>query len=463
MKKINYINNHLKFNIIEKKLYKMIYNEPIFDFHCHLEPSLLAENKNFQSLFEAWIFMDHYKYRAMRALGISEDYITGNKNDEEKCVAFLKIVPELIGNPLYEWVYFELQNIFDIYDYITTDNAIIIYRKMCEKLKELKPLDILKKLNVRFVCTTDDILSDLEEHKKIRNIEKEIKILPSFRPDRFISFEKENILDNIKLLSEKCCRNILTLDDYTTCLTDRFNYFLSLGCIVSDHGFDEFDYVRGNFDDAQKAFDKLINGEKLSSFERTILKSYTLRYLGKLYSENNIVMQLHIGAVRENNSKFVKEIGLDQGGDSVSDLTFIHQLSYFLDDLVGNNCLPKTICYSLDPSKFTALAALLGSFNDGSFKGKIQFGPSWWYNDHYDGIKSQLKTLANVGVLSTAIGFLTDASSIFSYVRHDYYRRVVVKLVGEYINTGRYPKDYKVIEKILKNIAYQNAYNYFIE
>ena len=174
-------------------------------------------------------------------------------------------------------------------------------------------------------------------------------------------------------------------------------------------------------------------------------------------------MQLHIGAVRENNSKFVKEIGLDQGGDSVSDLTFIHQLSYFLDDLVGNNCLPKTICYSLDPSKFTALAALLGSFNDGSFKGKIQFGPSWWYNDHYDGIKSQLKTLANVGVLSTAIGFLTDASSIFSYVRHDYYRRVVVKLVGEYINTGRYPKDYKVIEKILKNIAYQNAYNYFIE
>ncbi|MGN1295810.1 MAG: glucuronate isomerase [Bacilli bacterium] len=458
----SYYANHLKLDRFEKKLYKIALLLPIFDYHCHLDPSKICGNGNQSSIYDAWIKGDDYKYRAMRALGVDEEYITGNKTDEEKCIKFLSIVPKLIGNPLYEWVYLELERVFEIKVEITEENVESIYQKMKTKLSTITPLDVLKKFHVHTLCTTDDILSDLEYHQKLHQSKYPINVLPSFRPDPFISFEDDKVLENIQKLSNKCNHPICSIEDYLECLDMRLQYFKENKAIVTDHGFDRFIFMKSDKDTITILFDKLLKGENLSLDERYLIKSYVLVSLGKMYNKYDMVMQLHIGAIRENNTRIHEQIGFDMGCDSVNDEDYMHALSSFLDELEKVDMLPKIIVYNLDGTKNMALATMVGNFQNGRIKGKLQFGPSWWYNDHYDGITNQIRTMANNGVLSTSVGFLSDASTVFSYVRHDYYRRVLCKVIASYVRNGQYHNNFKNLETIITDICFNNAYNYFM-
>lgn len=389
-----------------KKLFNEVKDLPIIDYHCHISPKMIAENYKFKNACELFLGGDHYKWRQMRTMGVDEKFITGDAPDFEKWLAFAKIMPYLIGNPLYHWTHLELARYFDVYDALCEDNAREIWDKINERLAsdEFSTQGLIKRSNVEVICTTDNPYDSLEYHKKLKDFGT--KVIPAFRPD----------LDNLK-------------DD----LADRMDYFHENGCRLADHAVDKMD---------EDIINKLV-------------------YLGKEYHKRGWVWQLHIGALRNNNSRMFKRLGPDTGFDSINDFQIAEGLSRILDTLDSQDALPKTILYTLNPKDNYVLGTMLGNFQGDGIKGKIQFGSGWWFNDQRDGMESQLRALSNLGSLSAFVGMLTDSRSFVSYTRHEYFRRILCNLLGKWVDEGEYPNDMKALTKIAKDICYYNAKNYF--
>lgn len=437
---------------------------PIYDYHCHINPKEIWENKQFKNITEVWLYGDHYKWRAMRSNGIDEEYITGSASDYDKFMAWAKTVPYTIGNPLYHWTHLELQRFFGIYDLLSEKTADIIWKKANEKLSQegFRVRDLIEKSNVAYICTTDDAIDDLKYHKLIREEGKmKTKVLPTLRPDKAVNIEKDTFIGWVKTLGEVCGKEITNYDEFLAALEERINFFHEEGCRLSDHAFDYVPYREASIDEVAKIFEKGLKGENITLEEEEKYKTALMQFFGKKFAELGWTMQLHIGAMRNNNTRMFKKLGPDTGFDSINDLNIAYPLSRFLDSLDKEDKLPKTILYTLNPKDNYVLGTMLGNFQGGGIPGKIQFGSGWWFNDQRDGMEEQMKALANLGLLSRFVGMLTDSRSFLSYPRHEYFRRILCNLIGTWVENGEFPNDMNLLGEIVQNICFNNAKAYF--
>jgi glucuronate isomerase len=439
---------------------------PIIDYHCHLSPQEIYENKTFKNLTEAWLYGDHYKWRVMRANGAEEKYVTGGEgaSDYDRFLAWARTVPNTIGNPLYHWSHLELQRFFGVYDLINENNAPAIWEKVNAQLngEGFGARDLIKKSNVRVVCTTDDPTDSLEYHIKIKQLKDfDVKVLPSFRPDKALEINRSTFLPWVQKLEEAAGRKLSSYDELLTALDSRVRFFHSVGGRVSDHALDYVAYAETTKEEAAVIFSKALKGSAVSLEEEKKYKTYTLTFLGKLYAELGWAMQFHISAHRNNNSRMFGKLGPDTGYDSTNDTEIAGPLVKLLDGLAADDKLPKTILYSLNPKDNYVLGSIIGSFQGGGVAGKIQLGSAWWFNDTIDGMLDQMKALANLGLLSQFVGMLTDSRSFLSYTRHEYFRRILCNLLGEWVENGEAPDDLELLGRIVQGISYNNAKEYF--
>jgi glucuronate isomerase len=437
---------------------------PIIDYHCHLNPKEIFENKQFKNITEAWLYGDHYKWRVMRAYGIEEKYITGDASDYEKFIAWAKVLPMTIGNPLYHWTHLELQRFFGVYEVLNEKTAPAIWEKVNKLLakEEFRALGLIEKSKVQVICTTDDPIDSLEYHIKLRESKDfNVKVLPTFRPDKAINIEKSDFTQWIEKLGQVSDKKISNYSEFLEVLENRARFFNSVGCKVSDHGLDYMPYRESSMEEASKIFDKALNGEPISLDDVEKYKTFTLKFFGTTYSKLGWVMQLHTNVVRNSNTRMFKTIGPDTGFDSINDYEVSNQLSRFLNSLDVDNSLPKTILYTLNPKDNYVLATTMGCFQGEGLKGKIQLGSAWWFLDNKDGMIEQMKTLANIGLLSCFVGMLTDSRSFLSYTRHEYFRRILCNLLGEWVEDGEVPEDMEHLGAIVKDICYFNSKEYF--
>ncbi|MGN0106407.1 MAG: glucuronate isomerase [Hominilimicola sp.] len=452
-------------NETAKELYKEHAKEmPIFDYHCHLSPQMIYEDKPFDNITQIFLGGDHYKWRYMRSCGIDEEYITGSRSDEEKFKAFCSCLQYAIGNPLYHWTHLELQRYFGIDTVVREDTAEEIWKKANKVIKEthMSPAKLINRSNVAIICTTDDPADNLEMHRKIAERgHVNAKVLPAFRPDFMINIDKETFAPYIEKLSAAAGMKIECYCDLIAAAYKRIEFFHKTGCRISDHALDSVPFVETNDAEVNAIFTAAIKGEKLSQQQIDAYKSYTLMKLGEKYNELNWAMQLHIGALRNNNSRMFAKLGADTGFDSISDYCIAYPLSKLLNTLESKDMLPKTILYTLNPKDNYVLAAMLGNFQGGGIPGKIQFGSGWWFNDQRDGMTEQMKALANLGALSKFVGMLTDSRSFLSYTRHEYFRRILCNLIGTWVENGEFPRDMDTLGKIVEDICYNNAVKYF--
>ena len=435
-----------------KKLYNMIKDLPIIDYHCHLQPKQIAENYQFRNAFDLFLSGDHYKWRQMRTAGVDEEYVTGSADEYEKFKAFARTLPRLIGNPLYHWTHLELKRYFGIDEVLTEESCERIWNRCNELLAtpEFRAQELIKRSGVEVICTTDDPADSLEYHKALKDFST--KILPTFRPDKAVEIGKETFIPYIEQIGVK------SYDELVAWIKDRIAFFNSYGCRLSDHA---LEYVPYGVGDAKAAFDKRMAGEELTKAEIDAFKTAMLKACAEEYVKYDWAMQLHIGALRNNNRKMYDKLGPDTGFDSINDLAIAEDLGAFMNHLEVSGCLPKTILYTLNPKDNYVLGTMLGCFQAAPTAGKIQFGSGWWFNDQRDGMEAQMQALANLGMLSAFVGMLTDSRSFVSYPRHEYFRRILCNLIGKWVDEGEYPADYVQLEKIVKGIAYENAKAYF--
>lgn len=439
-------------------------NMPIIDYHCHVSQKEIFENKQFNNITEVWLYGDHYKWRAMRSLGIDEKYITGDSTDYEKFVAYAKTISKSIGNPLYHWTHLELQRFFGVYEVLNEKTAPDIWEKVNALLtgKGFGVRDLIKKSNVKTICTTDDPTDNLEYHIKLKNDDSfDVKVLPAFRPDKGLGINKAEFIQWVEKLGEVSGNSIKNYEDFLAALESRINFFHSVGCRVSDHALDYVSYKEATKEEISSIFLKAIKGDAVNFEEEEKFRTYTLIFLGKLYSKLGWTMELHLNAFRNNNTRMMKKLGPDTGFDSINDGNVTYPLSRLLDALESESSLPKTILYSLNPNDNYVLGTLLGCFQGSEVPGKIQFGSAWWFNDNKTGMEEQMKALANLGLLSTFLGMLTDSRSFLSYTRHEYFRRILCNLIGEWVEDGEVPNDMEMLGTIVEDICYNNANNYF--
>ncbi|BFI99373.1 MULTISPECIES: glucuronate isomerase [Priestia] len=437
---------------------------PIIDYHCHLNPQEVYENKQFKTLTNVWLDGDHYKWRLMRANGIEEEKITGSASDYEKFLAWAKTVPMTIGNPLYHWTHLELKRFFNIDEILNEQTAPFIWEKANEKLRSGKfgARDLITRSNVKVICTTDDPTDSLEYHMKLRDVQGfETQVLPSFRPDKGLEINQEGFKSWIAKLQDCLNRSIHTYDDLLKALESRARFFHSMGGRLSDHALNKMVYTKTSKEEVSEIFLKALKGEGVSTEEESKYKSYTLIFLGKLYNELGWAMQFHLHALRNNNTKMFRQLGPDTGYDSMYDGQVAEPLVQLLDQMDVQNSLPKTILYSLNPKDNYVLASIIGSFQGDGIPGKLQLGTAWWFNDQREGMLEQMKALSNVGLFSRFIGMLTDSRSFLSYTRHEYFRRLVCSLIGTWVEEGEVPNDQQLLEQIVKGICYENAKDYF--
>ncbi|REE85288.1 D-glucuronate isomerase [Paenibacillus taihuensis] len=439
---------------------------PIIDYHCHLSQQDIYENKSYNNLTEVWLYGDHYKWRAMRANGIEERYITGGEgvSDYDRFLAYARTVPMTLGNPLYHWSHLELRRLFGIEEIINEKNAPIIWEKANAKLQGggFAVRDFIRDAGVEVVCTTDDPADSLEHHALLAQ-EKDLgfQVLPSFRPDKALEINRATFVPYIDKLSAAAGIEIASYDDLLQALEKRVRYFHEVGSRVSDHGLDYMPWAETTREETAEIFARGLRGEGVTLEEERKYKASTLVFLGELYAELGWSMQLHMNAHRNNNARKFAQLGPDTGFDSISDSPVAVPVVRFLSRLDENDKLPRTIVYSLNPSDNNVLASLIGSFQGGGIPGKIQLGSAWWFNDTKDGMLEQLKSLANMGLLSRFVGMLTDSRSFLSYTRHEYFRRIFCNLIGEWVENGEAPNDIQTLGEMVQAVCYNNAKAYF--
>lgn len=445
--------------LLNTKTAKHLYHDyaeglPIIDYHCHLDPKQIAEDHRFADLGELLLSGDHYKWRAMRSFGIDERFVTGDASYKEKFEAFASMIPYAIGNPLYHWTHLELARYFGIKESLTPKTADAIFETATKLLatEGYSAKGLIARSNVEVVCTTDDPLDSLEYHESIAKSGFSTKVLPTFRPDKVVNIRKEGFLDYIEKTGAQ------SLSELKSYLQTRLDHFAAHGCKLADHGLTTVPFALGN---ADKVFEKVRNGKKPTDEEAAIYETDLLLFFAKEYAKRGFCMQIHYGATRDNNKPAFRALGPDTGYDAIGSAPAIEALSKLLNAMEEEDALPKTILYSLNPNDTFLLGALMGCFQKGPVRSKLQLGSGWWFNDQKDGMEAQLRTLGNLGILGAFVGMLTDSRSFVSYPRHEYFRRILCALLGEMVEDGLYPRDEEMLEKIVKGICYENAKNYF--
>lgn len=437
---------------------------PIVDYHCHVSPKEIYEDKHFENITEVWLGGDHYKWRIMRSNGVDEKYITGDAPDREKFQKFAEALPKAIGNPMYHWCHLELKKYFGFEGVLNGDTAEEVWQLAKEKLarKDMGVRGIIEKSSVAFIGTTDDPVDSLEWHKKIADEGKmKTVVAPSFRPDKALNIDKIGWCDYIKTLSDAAGTEIEDIDSLKNALSDRIAYFAKNGCKASDHGLDYMVFCEPDEAKADESMKKAIRGETLSAEETENFKSVLLVFCAEEYYKLGWVMQIHYNCLRNPNSKMLELLGPDTGFDCMLPKGGIDKLAALLDTLYKEDKLPKTVIYSLNSADNSAIDTIIGAFQGTETAGKIQHGSAWWFNDNKQGMREQLISLANLGLLGNFIGMLTDSRSFLSYTRHEYFRRILCALIGEWVENGEYVSDKQALETIVKDICYGNAVRYF--
>lgn len=451
-------------NNFAKTLYHGYAKElPIIDYHNHLPAKEIAVNKRFDNLTQVWLDGDHYKWRALRTLGVDEKYITGNASDKEKFIQWAKVVPYLVRNPLYHWTHLELLRYFNISDLLNIENAEAIYEETTATLQEPShfTIGLLKQQKVELLCTTDDPIDDLFDHQSINQKNKGINVLPTFRPDKAFAVENNaSYIQYLEKLEQITSKPINSYADLLDVLKNRIDYFDTRGCKLADHSLENLCYFSEGTFNISALFLKIKENRSLTIDEINYFKLQTVLFLAKCYHKKNWTQQFHLGPIRNNNERLLKKLGPDKGFDSIGDLSQAKGLRGFLNTLDKTNQLAKTIIYNLNPADNYVVSTMVSNFNDGSIKGKVQYGAAWWFLDQKDGIEKHLNTLSSVGVLSTFIGMLTDSRSFMSFPRHEYFRRILCNIIGKDVANGELPKDEKWLGKIVEDICYYNVKKY---
>jgi glucuronate isomerase len=455
--------------LLKTKTAQILYHEyakgmPLIDYHCHLSPQQIADDINFDNLTQAWLYGDHYKWRSMRTNGVHEDYCTGQKSDTEKFKYWAATVPFTMRNPLYHWTHLELQRYFGIQDILNPSSANSIYQQASEQLvtTDYSTKNLIRKMNVKVICTTDDPIDSLEYHKKIAASGFEVKVIPAFRPDKAMEVSNsEAFIAYVKKLETVTNLSISSFEDFLFALQNRHDFFATMGCSVSDHGLEEIYAEDFTGNEVEAIFNKIYGGKFLNEMEQRKFKSCMLLHFAEWDWEKGWVQQYHLGALRNNNNRMMRLLGADTGWDSIGDFSQAKALAKFLNKLDVEDKLAKTILYNLNPADNELMATMIGNFNDGSVAGKVQFGSAWWFLDQKDGIERQLNALSNMGLVSRFVGMLTDSRSFLSYPRHEYFRRIVCNMFGDEIENGELPNDLPWVGKIIQDISCNNATSYF--
>jgi glucuronate isomerase len=448
-----------------KKLYHdYSANLPIVDYHCHLPPKQIAENHRFENLTEIWLRGDHYKWRAMRINGVDESFITGKRTDEEKFIKWAETVPYTLRNPLYHWTHLELQRYFGIDKILNDDSAGEIYKNCNLQLQDpdFHVHGLLKKMNVEVICTTDDPADSLEYHLLLSRQRTPVKVFPTFRPDQATDIRDPAAFKKyVVKLEQAADMEIGNFSQFINALKSRHDFFHAAGCRISDHGLEQFYEVQWSEAELIKIFEKLFSGIKPDELEYQKFQTGLLFQFAEWDFEKNWVQQFHLGALRNNNSRMLSSLGADSGWDSIGDFPQARAMSSFLNALDKNNRLTRTILYNNNPADNEVMATMIGNFNDGSVAGKVQWGSAWWFLDQKEGMTGQLNALSNMGLISRFVGMITDSRSFLSYPRHEYFRRVLCGLFGEEIEKGELPNDVEWTGKLVRDISYYNARNFF--
>ena len=461
-------NDFLLSTATAEKLYKDYAEKtPIVDYHCHLVPAEIAENKQFKNITEAWLYADHYKWRAIRACGFEEKYVTGGASDYDRFKAWAATMPNLLGNPLYHWTHLELARYFDIHTPLNEKTCDEIWEKCNAALASGKmgAKDLIKMSDVKVICTTDDPADTLEYHEKIAaDKDFDTKVLPAFRPDKAVNIEKDGFKEYIAdKLSKSYGNSIQCLDDLLSAMLKSLDHFEKLGCKTSDHGMDYVPYEPCSAKEADEIFKTALSGKKLTAEQADKYKTFMLSFFASEFTKRDWVMQIHYGVIRNQSSKNFALLGPDAGFDTIAGYDCVRNALRLLDSFETAGNFPKMVFYSLNPVENAAIDAMCGCFqgNDKKIRSKIQHGSAWWFNDHLEGMREQLKTFAATGVLANFIGMLTDSRSFLSYTRHDYFRRILCDYVGSLIENGEYPDDIEAAGQIIYNISYKNALDFF--
>jgi glucuronate isomerase len=435
---------------------------PIIDYHCHLPPDQIAADKTFENLTQIWLYGDHYKWRAMRTNGVAEKYCTGDASDFEKFQKWAETVPYTMRNPLYHWTHMELKNPFGVETVLNGTTAREVYDRCTEQLPGMSTRTLLRHFNVKTVCTTDDPTDSLEHHQKIAADGFEIKVLPTFRPDKAMAIDEAAVFQAyVMRVGEVCNQEIRSLDTFMACLKQRHDYFAQAGCRLSDHGLELIYAEPYTESEVSSVFQKLLSNSALSETENLQFKSYMLDRFAEWDWEKGWTQQFHLGALRNNNKRALRTLGQDTGWDSIGDFRQASPLARFLGGLDDRDQLAKTILYNLNSGDNEVMATMIGNFNDGSMPGKIQFGSGWWFQDQKEGMQKQINALSNMGLLSRFVGMLTDSRSFLSYPRHEYFRRILCNMFGNDVENGELPNDIDWIGKLVQDICYNNAKAYF--
>lgn len=449
---------------VAKKLYhQYAENIPIIDYHCHINPQEIYEDKKFRNITEIWLGGDHYKWRQMRSNGVEEKYITGDATDREKFQKWAETLEKAIGNPLYHWSHLELKKYFGYEGHLCGESAEEVWNLCNEKLlsDSMTARNIIRMSNVEVVCTTDDPADTLEWHQKIKEDGFEVKVLPAWRPDKAMNIEKADYIQYLDKLAMAAGQKIDSFSALVEALSNRADYFHDNGCTISDHGLEYVMYEAATDDEIEAIFAKKLSGEEVTRLDELKFKTSFMVAMGRIYAKKGWVMQLHYGVQRDLNRKVFGKLGPDAGIDAINNQSSAIELGKFLNALAEEECLPKTILYSLNPVDNAYIGTVIGCFQDSSAVGKIQQGSAWWFNDNKTGMLEQMTSLANLGLLGNFVGMLTDSRSFLSYTRHEYFRRIACELIGGWVDNGEYPDDEKSLKKIIEGISYYNAKRYF--
>lgn len=437
---------------------------PVLDYHCHINPKEIAEDRKFENITQVWLGGDHYKWRQMRSNGIDEKYITGDASDREKFQKWAETLEKAIGNPLYHWSHLELQRYFGYTGHLSGANAEEVWNLCNEKLQDasMSARNIIKQSNVTLICTTDDPIDSLEWHKVIAEDQSfDVQVLPAWRPDKAMNIEKTDYLDYLAKLSDVSGIKVTDFASLIKALVNRLDFFASMGCKATDHALEYVMYQPATEAEIEAIFAKRAGGASITRKEELQFKTAFMLAMGKEYSKRNMAMQLHYGCKRDNNVFRFNQLGADTGFDCINNFAPSAEMADFLNALNATDELPKTILYSLNPNDNASIGTIIGCFQDSTAIGKIQQGSAWWFNDHKTGMTDQMISLANLGLLGNFIGMLTDSRSFLSYTRHEYFRRILCELIGNWVENGEYPNDTKVLSQMVQNISYNNVVSYF--